>query len=90
MTAIDRFQNFSDTSVGPARAPFAVTPSDTIDLPLVPKAIYVGTGGNVVLRGVDATADVTFKNVASGQVIDVRAQFVRATGTTAADLVGLA
>ena len=43
----------------------------------------------MVLRGVGGAADVTFKNVANGQVLDVRAQYVRATGTTATDIVGL-
>ncbi|MEZ5656801.1 MAG: hypothetical protein R3E04_13125 [Sphingobium sp.] len=56
----------------------------------IPKALYVGTGGTVILRGVDSAADVTFKNVANGQILDVQAQFVRATGTTATDIVALA
>jgi hypothetical protein len=74
----------------PSRAPFAVTPHDTNELGTIPKALYVGTGGNITLRGVGGTADVIFKNVANGQVLDVRAQYVRATGTTAADIVALA
>ena len=56
----------------------------------MPKALYVGTGGDIVLRGVGFTSDVTFRNVASGQILDVRASHVRATGTTAADIVALA
>lgn len=87
---IDPFAQFSDAVVAPAGAPFAVTPSDATPLPVVPKALYVGTAGNVVLRGVAGSSDVTFRNVAAGQVIDVRASFVRATGTTAADIVALA
>ena len=42
----------------------------------------------MVLRGVAAGADVTYKNVASGSYLEVRASHVRATGTTAADLIG--
>lgn len=86
----DSFAQFSDSVVAPACAPFAVVPSDSVPLPLVPKALYVGTAGDLVLRGVAGTSDVTFRNVAAGQVIDVRAGFVRATGTTAADIVALA
>lgn len=86
----DPFLNLADSSSGPARRAFAVAPSDTADLPVLPKALYVGSGGTVVVRTVEATADVTFRNVASGQVLDVRAQFVRATGTTATDIVALA
>ena len=86
----DSFTTHGDSLSAPARAPFAVTPHDTNELATIPKALYIGTGGNVVLRGVGGAADVTFKNVANGQTLDVRAQYVRATGTTAADIVGLA
>lgn len=90
MPGIDRFEYFSDTMSGPSRAPFPIVPSDTVELSVAPKALYVGTGGTVVLLGLDATADTVFRNVANGQILDVRARFVRATGTTAGDIVGLA
>lgn len=86
----DPFAQSSDTAYSPATAPFAVAPSDTVALSVIPKALYVGTAGDVVVRGVSATADVTFRNVGAGQIIDVRASYVRATGTTAADIVALA
>ena len=54
------------------------------------EGIVGGYGSSMILRGVGGAADVTFKNVANGQVLDVRAQYVRATGTTAADIVALA
>lgn len=88
--ASDQFDTMQDSPSSPSRAPFAVTASDTLELNPIPKALYVGTGGNVVVRGMGASADVTFRNVASGQVLDVRARLVKATGTTAADIVGLA
>jgi hypothetical protein len=87
---MDVFDDLTDTVAAPARAPFPIVPSDTVAIAVLPKAIYVGTGGTVVLRGIDAAADVSFVNVASGQTIDVRASHVRATGTTAANLIGLA
>ena len=67
-----------------------MTPSDTAELPVIPKALYVGTGGTVVLRGVAGAADVTFRNVGNGAVLDVQPRWVRQTGTTAADIVALA
>lgn len=88
--ANDSFAAHGDAPAAPSRAPFAITPHDTNELTTIPKALFVGTGGTLVLRGVEGTADVTFKNVANGQVLDVRAHYVRATGTTAADIVGLA
>lgn len=84
----DQFATFLDNPCAPSRAPFAVTPSDTVALPVVTKALYVGTGGNVAVLAVGATADVVYKNVASGSYLLVRASYVRATGTTAGDLVG--
>ena len=62
--ATDSFQTSSDMLAAPSRAPFAVTPHDSTELSIIPKALYVGTGGTVILRGVGGTADVTFKNVA--------------------------
>lgn len=86
----DHFQLHGDAVASPSRAPFAVVPHDTDALPTIPKALYVGTAGDLVLRGAGGTADVTFRNVAAGQVLDVRASHVRATGTTAGAIVALA
>lgn len=86
---IDTFQFSADHPAGPSRAPFAVTPHDTDALPVVPKALYIGVSGDVTLRGVAGNADVTFRNCAAGQILDVRASHVRATGTTAASIVAL-
>lgn len=87
---LDTFSTVLDSLIAPARNCFAITPSDSVALPIIPKAIYVGTGGNVVLRSLDGSNDVTFLNVANGTILDVRAAFVRAGGTTAANLIGLA
>lgn len=76
--------------IGPSRNPYTVTPHATDPLPTIPKALYVGTAGNVTLRGIGASADVVFKNIPAGMILDVRAQYVRVTGTTAADIVALA
>ncbi|PZU57368.1 MAG: hypothetical protein DI547_13790 [Sphingobium sp.] len=83
----DSLQDFSDSAHAPSRAPFAIIPSDASPLPSIPKGIYVGTGGHVTLRGVGASADVTYRNLPDASYIAVRAQYVRATGTTASDLV---
>jgi len=85
----DSFDTLADTPSAPARLAYAITPHVTNPVDPLPKAIYVGTGGDLVGRAVGSNADVTFKNVASGQIIDVRLQYVRATGTTATDILGL-
>lgn len=76
-------------NAGPATDAAAITPSDTKDLPKSPcVAIFVGTTGNVAI--ITATGNtVTFKNLPSGQPLDVAATRVLATGTTATDLVAL-
>lgn len=86
----DRFDSQIDSLTQPARQAFAITPHATNEIDPLPKAIYVGTGGDITLRAVDGQADVVFKNVAAGQIIDVRVRYIRAAGTTAADIVGLA
>ncbi|MGH6827655.1 MAG: spike base protein, RCAP_Rcc01079 family [Rhizomicrobium sp.] len=63
----------------------AVTPSDTAALDLV--GIYVGVTGNLAIAGEDGTA-VTFEAVPVGVTIWGHVTLVKATGTTASDLVG--
>jgi hypothetical protein len=86
----DPFLNTVDSPMTPAGTCFAITPHDTVEFERATKAIYVGTGGDLVLRPVNGTADVTFRNLPAGFILDVRVRAIRVTGTTAADLVGLA
>jgi len=84
------FDNFADNPIAPALSCFAVVADDETDLPAITKALYVGTGGDIVLRSARGEEDVTFRNVPSGYILDVRVRAVRSSGTSAADLVGLA
>lgn len=77
-----------DLAPGASKKPFAIVPSDTVPLPDKVKGIYIGTGGDVTVRGVDGAADVTYKNQPDASYIQVEARFVRATGTTATNLIG--
>lgn len=86
----DHFESTADSPSAPAELCFAVVPSDSGELSVVTKALYVGTGGDVTLRSLRSTADVVFRNVPDGAVLDVRTRAVRASGTTASDIVGLA
>lgn len=60
---------------------YAITPSDSVDLPNIPRVIYILTDGNVVVRdrsGVDITYPVT-----AGQILPFSAVRILATSTTA-------
>lgn len=84
----DRFNAYADSPDAPASHAFAIAPSDSAELPAVTKAIYVGSSGDVMLRPLRAAADVIYRNVPEGAYLTIRASHVRATGTTAGDLVG--
>lgn len=86
--ANDPFSTYADSPDAPAVRAFAIVPSDSAELPSVTRSIYVGTSGDVTLRPLRGTADVTYRNVPDGAYITIRASHVRATGTTASDLVG--
>ena len=62
----------------------AVTPSDTTEV--FASAIYIGSGGNVsvVTEGGDT---VTFSNVPAGTTLVIRVTRIRATSTTATNIV---
>lgn len=64
-----------------------VTPSDTVIQRF--RRVYVGTTGNLSLD-VENGGTVTFVAVQAGTVLPVRTVRVRATGTTASNIVGLA
>ena len=83
----DQFRDSSDTTISPARSAVAIIPSDTLPLPRVPKALYIGAAGTVTVRCVDDQADVVFQNLAAGSILPIRAAYVRASGTTASQIV---
>lgn len=85
----DQFSNSADQVSAPATRAVAVAPHDSNALADIPKALYVGTGGNIAMRGVGSASDTNWKNVPSGSLLPFRAQYVRATGTTAADILAL-
>ena len=53
------------------------------------EAFYIGVGGDVSLDLATGGANIVFKNLASGQLLPVRATVVNQTGTTATDIVAL-
>lgn len=85
----DSFTGHSDAVSNPARKVWAITPHATNEVDPLPKAIRADTAGTIALRAVDSGADVTL-TVAAGEVLPIRAQYIRATGTTVTTIHGLA
>jgi hypothetical protein len=85
---MDPFTDFPTTLSTPARDGAAVTPSDSSDLSVVPRAIYVGVAGSIaaIMAGGQS---VTLQNVAAGSLLPIRVARISATGTTASGLVAL-
>jgi hypothetical protein len=79
--------NVENTST-PAVYAGAVTTSDSTNLSSIARALYIGTGGDVVALMPD-DSEVTFKNAQSGQILPVRVKRVNATNTTASNIVAL-
>lgn len=77
----------------PSNEFYAVVPSDSDDLPQgPPKALYIGTGGDLAVLGPDnedPDQSVLFANVQSGSTLPIRPSRVLDDGTTAADIVAL-
>lgn len=84
------FENYADSPIAPALACFVIVPSDSEPLSELSKALYVGEGGDVCVLPVRGDDPVIFRNVPAGFILDVRVRAVRATGTTAGSIVGLA
>lgn len=85
----DPFDGAVDSATAPATRAVAVVPHDADPLVDTPKALFVGTGGDIIMRGLNGAADSVWKNVPNGSVLPFRAHFVRATGTTAANILAL-
>jgi hypothetical protein len=85
--ALDRFTLYSQSLNSPIGFVFDVVPSDTVDLQEITRALYIGGAGNVRVAA-KYGGTVTYKNVAAGQRLPIRAVRVLATGTTATSIIG--
>jgi hypothetical protein len=88
----DRFGGFSDSITSPGTRAGAIAPADAVDLAETPKAIYVGTGGDIAMIGMSAAPTATgivWKNVPAGSLIPFRPRRILATGTTAANMIAI-
>jgi len=81
--------NSVDSVSAPATAALPVVPHDVNELTIIPKALYVGVGGDIVMRGKADGGDQTWKSVPIGAILPFRARYIRATGTTATNILAI-
>jgi hypothetical protein len=82
----DQHSSFVEGLTSPADNQVAITPSDSTDLAFNSRAIRVGVGGTLVVTPAGGGSDVTY-TVYNGEVLPIRVSRVKATGTTATNLV---
>jgi len=70
----------------PAEHAEAVTPSDSTDLTVVSRALWIGGAGNISVVMVSG-ATVTISGIAAGTILPIRVSRVRSTSTTATLIV---
>ena len=84
---MDRFEYSPHRLSQPVTRASAVTPHATDEIE-VTRAIYVGTGGDLVVTLADSASAITFSNVPDATVLPFRVKAVKAT-STASDIVAL-
>jgi hypothetical protein len=85
---MDNYAALPTTLTAPARDGLAVTPSDTTDFAILPRAIYVGVTGTIAAT-LAGGQSVTFQAVPAGSLLPIRMARILATGTTASGIVAL-
>ena len=88
MPATDQQNGMIEGLTSPADNAVAVTPSDSTDLTYISRALYVGTGGNIVVT-MAGGGDVTFSNIPDGSILPIRVSRVKSTSTTASGIVNI-
>lgn len=83
---VDRYMGTGDDLLSPASDGAAVVPDDNTDLATASKRLWVGAAGNVTLITVRGTT-LTYTAVPAGTYLMVRATRVKATGTSANNIV---
>jgi hypothetical protein len=74
---------------GPLGGAFTITTSDSTVLARPTRAVYVGGAGNLAVRLAGDQSTPIFIAVPVGTTLNIRADKILATGTTATNLLGL-
>lgn len=88
MSAPEGFEAYPFGQDAPGVRWFSVTPSDTDSLPALPRCLYVGGAGDMVVISKFGDS-VMLKNIPAGTFVPFRADKILATGTTATYIVAI-
>jgi len=87
--SLDNFPGAGLGNIDAARNAYAITPSDSVELPFIPRGVYVGGAGNIAVKLMDDADAVTLVGCVAGSIIPIRPKSIMATNTTATNLVAL-
>lgn len=81
--------SFENSTSTPARSAVLLVPHNSNELVNISKAIYIGGAGNLEVILADSPTAVVFKGLSAGQILPIRARVVKASLTTATDIISL-
>lgn len=84
----DPFENYHRTIIDPVDRAFAITPSDSAELSIATRGLYIGGAGDVVAV-LSSGDEVTFTGMLAGAIYPLRVKQVKSTNTTATSIIGL-
>jgi len=88
MPITDHFDSFTPNPSAPVTGGFAITPDDSADLTTLPRALMVGSGGDLAVVLKDGSA-LTLPALVPGVIYPIRARRILVSGTGADGIVGL-
>ena len=88
-TPAGEFQSHQFGLNSPARTISTITPTNDAVLSPTPRALFIGTGGDVAIKPIGGGTAIVFKNLANGSILPVMPGTVEATNTSATDIVAL-
>lgn len=86
----DPYQYATAHIQNPITNAFSISPSNTTDLPVTTRSVYIGSSGDlrVTLKDMPDGTFVTYKNMIEGLSYPLRIKRVFSSGTTASNLIG--
>ena len=77
-----------DALIASARNAYVITPDDDTDLTVIPKALYIGGDGDLVVDMVGDGEDIPFPGLTASSILPIRPVRVK-EATTATSIVAL-